>query len=62
MRGRTRTVEEWARRRGMTVKTLIWRLEHGWEARDAVLVPARAVEADGKDRPILKIKLEAISS
>lgn len=41
VRGRTRTVEEWARRRGMTVKTLIWRLEHGWEAQDAVLVPVR---------------------
>ena len=32
VRGRTRTVEEWARWRGMTVETLVWRLEHGWEA------------------------------
>lgn len=45
VRGRTRTVEEWARRRGMTVKTLIWRLEHGWEAQDAVLVPVRPAAA-----------------
>lgn len=45
VRGRTRTVEEWARRRGMTVKTLIWRLEHGWEAQDAVLVPVRPASA-----------------
>lgn len=41
VRGRTRTVEEWARWRGMTVETLVWRLEHGWEAQDAVLVPVR---------------------
>ena len=45
VRGRTRTVEEWARWRGMTVETLVWRLEHGWEAPDAVLVPVRPAAA-----------------
>ena len=45
VRGRTRTVEEWARWRGMTVETLVWRLEHGWEAQDAVLVPVRPAAA-----------------
>ena len=45
VRGRTRTVEEWARWRVMTVETLIWRLEHGWEASDAVLVPVRPAAA-----------------
>lgn len=45
VRGRTRTVEEWARWRGMTVETLVWRLEHGWEASDAVLVPVRPAAA-----------------
>ena len=41
VRGRTRTVEEWAGLGGMTVETLVWRLELGWEAQDAVLVPVR---------------------
>lgn len=50
VRGRTRTVEEWARWRGMTVETLIWRLEHGWEAPDAVLVPVRPVAASAPGR------------
>lgn len=45
VRGRTRTVEEWVRWRQMTVETLIWRLEHGWEAADAVLVPVRPAAA-----------------
>ena len=45
VRGRTRTVEEWARWRGMTIETLVWRLEHGWEAPDAVLVPVRPAAA-----------------
>lgn len=45
VRGRTRTVEKWARWRGMTVETLVWRLEHGWEAPDAVLVPVRPAAA-----------------
>lgn len=50
VRGRTRTVEEWARWRGMTVETLIWRLEHGWEAPDAVLVPVRPAAASAPGR------------
>ena len=45
VRGRTRTVEEWACWRGMIVETLVWRLEHGWEARDAVLVPVHPAAA-----------------
>lgn len=45
MRGRTRTVEEWACWRGMIVETLVWRLEHGWEAPDAVLVPVHPAAA-----------------
>lgn len=50
VRGRTRTVEEWARWRGMTVETFVWRLEHGWEAPGAVLVSVRpaAVPAPGR--------------
>lgn len=50
VRGRTRTVEEWARWRGMTVETLIWRLEHGWEAPDAALVPVRPAAASAPGR------------
>lgn len=50
VRGRTRTVEEWARWRGMTVETLIWRLEHGWKAPDAVLVPVRPAAASAPGR------------
>lgn len=50
VRGRTRTVEEWARWRGMTVETLVWRLEHGWEAPDAVLVPVRPAAASAPGR------------
>lgn len=38
-------MEEWPRWRGMTVETLVWRLEHGWEAQDAVLVPVRPAAA-----------------
>lgn len=29
----------------MTVETLVWRLEHGWEASDAALVPVRQMAA-----------------
>lgn len=50
VRGRTRTVEEWARWRGMTIETLVWRLEHGWEAPDAVLVPVRPAAASAPGR------------
>lgn len=50
VRGRTRTVEEWARWRGMTVETLVWRLEHGWEAPGAVFVPVRPAAAPAPGR------------
>lgn len=29
----------------LTVETLVWRLEHGWEASDAALVPVRPAAA-----------------
>lgn len=63
VRGRTRTVEEWVRWRGMTVETLVWRLEHGWEAPGAVLVsvrpaaapaPGRMTRATEKKEPAMK--------
>lgn len=43
--GRRRESPGFSRGEDVNVETLVWRLEHGWEAPDAVLVPVRPAAA-----------------